>query len=307
MCSSSRPVLTAVLTLALAQAANPYLDEAKVLARELKFTEAIALLRVARQVPNLDRTQRIEVLELLAKCHVAEGERPAAEAAFSELLSVEPEHEIDRETSPKIIEVFDEVKRRLFPEQRVTLVEEAAPPGRVRARVVDPFKRVSFILLMVRTGEGPWEATEVTLDGRVLDVPTPVSPSDTVSWYVQAKGLEGAVVATLGSADAPRIVERARLATPPTELPSDDAMAPTKVAGVVAGVVALVAAGVATGLQLSAQSLERAARDRSRAPGDWADTARATHGQAVDQAQWSIGLFATGGVAAVSAAVLFAW
>ena len=299
-------MLTVVLTLALAQAANPYLDEAKVLARELKFTEAIALLRVARQVPNLDRTQRIEVLELLAKCHVAEGDRPAAEAAFSELLSVEPEHEIDRETSPKIIEVFDEVKRKLFPERRVTLVEETAPPGRVRARVVDPFKRVSFILLMVRTGEGPWEANEVTLEGRVLDVPTPLSPTETVSWYVQAKGPEGVVLATLGSADTPRIVERARIITPPVEPPADT-MAPTKVAGVVVGVIALVAAGVGTGLQLSAQSLERAARDRSRPPGDWADTARATHGQAVAQAEWSIGLFAAGGVAAVSAAVLFAW
>lgn len=300
-------MLTVVLTLALAQAANPYLDEARVLARELKFTEAIALLQVARQVPNLDRTQRIEVLELLAKCHVAEGDRPEAEAAFSELLSLEPEHEIDRETSPKIIEVFDEVKRRLFPDQRVTLVEETAPPGRVRARVVDPFKRVSFVLLMVRTGEGPWEANEVTLEGRMLDVPTPVSPTETVSWYLQAKGTQGVVLATLGSAETPRIVERARLATPPTELPSDEGMAPTKVAGVVVTVVALVAAGVGTGLQLSSQSLERAARDRSRPPGDWADTARATHGQAISQAQWSIGLFATGGVAAVSAAVLFAW
>ena len=257
-------------------------------------------------MPNLDRTQRIEVLDLLAKCHVAEGDRPAAEAAFSELLSVEPEHEIDRETSPKIIEVFDEVKRKLFPERRVTLVEETAPPGRVRARVVDPFKRVSFILLMVRTGDGPWEANEVTLEGRVLDVPTPLSPTETVSWYVQAKGPEGVVLATLGSADTPRIVERARIITPPVEPPADT-IAPTKVAGVVVGVIALVAAGVGTGLQLSAQSLERAARDRSRPPGDWADTARATHGQAVAQAEWSIGLFAAGGVAAVSAAVLFAW
>ena len=298
-------MLNVVLTLALAQAANPYLDQAKVLARELKFTEAIALLRVARQVPNLDRTQRIEVLELLAKCHVAEGDRPEAEATFSELLSLEPEHEIDRETSPKIIEVFDEVKRKLFPDQRVTLIEETAPPGRVRARVVDPFKRVSFVLLMLRTGDGPWDANEVTLEGRVLDVPTPLAPTETVSWYLQAKDASGAVLATIGSAELPRVTARATIVTPPPA-PSDS-IAATKVAGVVVGVVAIVATGVATGLQLNSQSLERAARDRTRPPGDWADTARATHAAAVAQAQWSIGLFATGGVAAVSAAVLFAW
>lgn len=298
-------MLTAVLTVALAQAANPYLDEAKVLARELKFTEAVALLRVARQVPNLDRAQRIEVLELLAKCHVAEGDRPEAEAAFSDLLSLEPEHEIDRETSPKIIAVFDEVKRRLFPDQRVTLIEETAPPGRVRARVVDPFKRVSVILLMVRTGDRPWEATEVTLEGRMLDVPTPLAPTERVSWYLQVKDVGGAVLASIGTADVPRLTEHASPA--PGVTAAEATVPPTRVAGVVTGVAALIAVGVATGLQLSSQSLDRAARDRTRPPGDWADTARATHADAVTQAQWSIGLFATAGAAAVSATVLLAW
>lgn len=297
-----------MLTLALAQAANPYLDEARQLARELKFSDAIGRLRVARQVPNLDRTERIEVLELLAKCHVAEGDRPEAEAAFSELLSLEPEHELDREsTSPKILSVFDDVKRQLFPDQRVTLIEEAAPPGRFRARVVDPFKRVSAVLLMVRTGDGPWEANPVTLEARRLDVPTPLAPTLTVSWYLQANDAAGAMLATIGSAEAPRLTERPTSPVVSPPLARDETLEPTKVAGVVASVVALVAVGVGTGLQLNAQALERAARDRSRPPGDWADTARATHAEAVSRAQWSIGLFATGGVAAVSAAVLFAW
>ncbi|MDP1916208.1 MAG: hypothetical protein Q8L14_08175 [Myxococcales bacterium] len=297
-----------MLTLALAQAANPYLDEARQLARELKFSDAIGRLRVARQVPNLDRTERIEVLELLAKCHVAEGDRPEAEAAFSELLSLEPEHELDREsTSPKILTVFDDVKRQLFPDQRVTLIEEAAPPGRFRARVVDPFKRVSAVLLMVRTGDGPWEAKPVTLEARRLDVATPLAPTLTVTWYLQATDAAGALLATIGSAEAPRVTERPTSPVVSPPLAPDESLAPTKVAGVVTGIVALVAVGVGTGLQLNAQALERAARDPSRPPGDWADTARTTHAEAVARAQWSIGLFATGGVAALSATVLFAW
>ncbi|MDP3232604.1 MAG: hypothetical protein Q8N26_07490 [Myxococcales bacterium] len=299
-----------MLTLALAQAANPYLDEARQLARELKFSDAIGRLRVARQVADLDKTQRIEVLELLAKCHVAEGNKPEAEGAFSELLSLEPEHELDREsTSPKILTVFDDVKRQLFPEQRVTLVEEAAPPGRFRARLVDPFKRVSAVLLMVRTGEGPWAENPVPLEGHRLDVPTPLAPTLTVSWYLQATDAAGAMLATIGSAEAPRVTEAAPrpIITSPTPRAPDETLAPTKVASVVTAAVALIAVGVGTGLQLNAQGLERAARDRSRPPGDWADTARATHAEAVTQAQWSIGLFAAGGVAALSATVLFAW
>lgn len=298
-----------MLTLALAQAANPYLDEARQLARELKFSDAIGRLRVARQVADLDRTQRMEVLELLAKCHVAEGNKPEAEGAFSELLSLEPEHELDREsTSPKILTVFDDVKRQLFPDQRVTLIEEAAPPGRFRVRVVDPFKRVSAVLLMVRTGEGPWEENPVTLEGRRLDVATPLAPTLTVSWYLQANDAAGAMLATIGSPEAPRVTEAApRPITSPTSRAPDEPLAPTKVASAVTAVVALIAVGVGTGLQLSAQGLERAARDRSRPPGDWADTARATHAEAVTQAQWSVSLFAAGGVAAISATVLFAW
>lgn len=303
------PVLTVVVTLALAQAANPYLDGARVLARELKFAEAIAQLRVARQVPDLDPAQRIEVLELLAKCHVAEGNRPDAEAAFTELLALEPERELDRETtSPKILAVFDQVKRRLFPEERVSLVEENAPFGRVRARIVDPFRRVSAAQVVVRRGEGPWEERPLTLDGRALDVPTPLATTEAVSWFLQLKSATGEVLATLATAEAPRVVEPASLATPRPGVPAvEPSPPPTKVAGVVATVAAFAAVGVGTALQLSSQSLDRAARDSSRPPGDWADTARAAHAEAVTQASWSIGMFVTGGAAAVTAAVLFAW
>jgi hypothetical protein len=60
-------VFAVFAVLVLAQTANPYLDLARGLARELKFSAAIEQLQVARQVPNLDTAQRVEVLELLAR------------------------------------------------------------------------------------------------------------------------------------------------------------------------------------------------------------------------------------------------
>lgn len=300
-------MLSVVVTFALAQTANPYLDLARAKARELKFAEAITQLQVAKQVPDLEQAQRLEVFELLAKCQVAEGNRAEAEAAFGELLAIDPEHELDRSsTSPKILTVFDAVKERLFPDRQVSLVEEMAPPGRLRLRVVDPFHRTTAAELVLRRGDGPWESRTVGIENKVVDLLTPTASSDDVFWFVRVKADE-TVVASFGSESAPRLSERRKsieLPATPDEAPG---LAPTKVAGIVTGVVAVVAAGVGTALQLSSQSLDRAARDASRPPGDWADTARAAHTDAVTQANWSIGLFATGGVAAISAVVLFAW
>lgn len=304
-------MLTALLTLTLAQAANPYLETARALARELKFREAIGQLEVARQVPDLQGAQRLEVLELLAKCHVAEGNRAEAEATFTELLSSAPEHELDREaTSPKIVAIFDEVKHRLFPGERVSLVEESSPPGRVRVRLVDPFRRVSAAELVRREGDAAWTREQVAIKARIIDVAVPeASGAATVAWYLRVTGPGDVVLATLGTAEAPRLtpgraIVEAATASAPAER---SGLAPTKVAGLVAGAVAVVAAGAGTALQLSSQARARAAVDMSRPPGDWADTARAAHADAVVQARWSIGLFATGGVAAASAAVLLLW
>lgn len=302
------PVLSVVVTLALAQTANPYLDLARAKARELKFAEAITQLQVAKQVPDLEQAQRLEVFELLAKCHIAEGNRAEAETAFSELLALDPEHELDRSsTSPKILTVFDAVKERLFPDRQVSLVEEMAPPGRLRLRVVDPFHRTTAAELVLRRGDGPWESRALTIEKKVVDVLTPTATADTVFWFVRIKADE-TTVASFGTEEAPRVSERRKaVELPPTPEDEQAGLAPTKVAGIVTGVVAVVAAGVGTALQLNSQALDRAARDPSKPPGDWADTARAAHTNAVTQANWSIGVFATGGVAAISAVVLFAW
>lgn len=301
-------MLSVVFTLALAQTANPYLDLARTKARELKFAEAITQLQVAKQVPDLEQAQRLEVFELLAKCQVAEGNRAEAEAAFGELLAIDPEHELDRgSTSPKILTVFDAVKERLFPDRQVSLVEEMAPPGRLRLRVVDPFHRATAAELVQRRGDGPWEPRTVSIENKVIDVLTPTASTDDVFWFVRVKADE-AVVASFGTEAAPRVSERRKtveLPAVPEEEPAG--LAPTKVAAIVTGAVAVVAAGVGTALQLNAQALDRAARDPSKPPGDWADTARAAHTNAVTQANWSIGLFATGGITAISAVVLLAW
>jgi hypothetical protein len=299
-------VLSLLASLVLTQAANPWLERARVLANELQFAEAITQLNVARQVPNLDRVQRAQVLELLARCHVAEGNRSDAETAFTELLSQEPDFEIDREsTSPKIVTVFDDVKARLYPGGMVSLVEVTGPPGRVRAQVVDPYKKVARAVLHERRADAAWTDTVLPFSRRTLDFPLPLAAGSPVQWYVQLEDEAGAGLASLGSLDSPRLVEVNALPSPVAPAPSG--LRGTTVAAIVVGVVALIAAGGGLGLQVDSLSLERAARDSTRPPGDWADTARSAHAQAVQQGVLATGFFTGAGAAALSSVVLFAW
>jgi hypothetical protein len=298
-------VLSLLVATVVAQTANPYLVSARALVRELKFAEAIAQLEVARQVPDLDRAQRIETLELLAKCHVAEGNREPAEAAFTALLSLAPEHELDRATSPKIVELFDTVKRRLFPDERVSLVEETAPPGRVRARVVDPFHRAARVELRVKTDGSQWRTERLELRDGAIDFSEPTSEAGPISWYVRVMGPNDAAVASLGSEESPRV--RLRSVEVGFAAPTRQPPRPRLIAGIVTGIAALAMLAGATALQVNAQALDAASRDRSRPPGDWADTARATHARAVEQARWSFVLYVVGGMAAGVAVVLVAW
>ncbi len=299
-------MLSLLVATVVAQTANPYLLTARTLVRELKFAEAIAQLEVARQVPNLDRAQRLETWELLAKCHVAEGNREPAEAAFTELLSLAPEHELDRSTtSPKIVELFDAVKRRLFPDEQVSLVEETAPPGRVRARVVDPFHRAARVELRSKAAGPEWLTERLELRDGAIDFREPTGEAGQVSWYVRVIGADDAVVASLASEDSPRV--RLRSVEVGGAAPTRPQWKASLIAGLVTGVTALAMVLGATVLQLNAQALDAASRDRSRPPGDWADTARATHAEAVAQARWSLVLYVAGGVAAGAAVVLVAW
>ncbi|MCA3011163.1 MAG: tetratricopeptide repeat protein [Myxococcaceae bacterium] len=293
-------VLTVVL---LSQVVNPWLEQARASMREARFAEALETLAVARQVPSLDRVQRAEVLELLARCHVARGDRAQAEEAFTELLSREPDFELDRKlTSPKIVEVFDVVKRRLYPPGTVSLVEVAGPPGRVLVEVVDPYRRVASARLFERRAEGEWSQAPLAVAVRTLDFPLPVSAEGAVRWYVELLDAAGAAVASLGSRAQPRLVEVNALPPPQPPATGAPALKGTTIAALVTGAVALIAGGIGLGLKLDSLALERSARDA-----EWADTARATQRQASAQSQAATGLFVGAGAAAVGSTVLFVW
>jgi hypothetical protein len=283
---------------------NTGLDSARALAAELRFEEAATQLELARKQPSLMPGERIELLQLLAKCQVALGHWGEAENAYSELLSLEPDVELPPKSSPKIVGVFDAVKKRLYPDQKVELVEVPAPPGRVSVRLVDPYRKAARAGLFTKRGDAPWMEEVVVLSRRSLDFAVPQAPGVTVRWYALVLDTSGQTVASLGGRDAPRVVEVMSVAVMPPPAPEIRA---TQVGGLVAAIVAVAAAGISIGFQVRSTELDRAARDNSTPPGSWSDTARATHRRAQQDASVSAASLVAAGASGVTSAVLFAW
>lgn len=299
-------MLSALVLCAVAVAPdNPYLVEARALAGELRFADAITRLEVAKTVPSLDEAQRREVLELLARCQVAEGRRADALATFTELLEAEPAFALDREaTSPKILEVLDEAKAALYPADFVRLEEVPAPVGLVRVRVVDPWARVTRLERHERRDGGDWQVQDVDRDGPLASFPLVLSQGGTVDWYVVARDADGLLVAHLGDAQRPHSVSTAKV---DAVARAEDSSRGRRIAGWVLVGAAVVAAGVATGLEVNGWNQRQAARDASQPPGDWADTARAAEASGQAQMGAALGLFVGAGVVGALGAGVLAW
>ncbi len=301
------PVL--LVTLLLAQPPVGYLDEGRRLAKNLEFAEAIEQLKVAGQVKQLTPLQRLEVLELLGRCQVAEGALADAQSSFSQMLALAPGAELDRKLSPKILEVFDGVKQRLYAPDFVRLTPEPARAGQAVLRLVDPWHRVDTLVQMrLLKGGAPVEIPIEVKEGQAV-LELEAAPGTTLEWWLEARDVSGAVIAGFGSAQSPQQYSVPALETGPfsngPQLPPTPRL--KRVSAWVA-VAAAVAAGVA-GAALQARSSQRAheAADKTQPPGDWSDTARAAQASAVSDATWAAGLFAGAGACGGVGVVLFAW
>ena len=294
-------LLSVAAALALAAQPNsPWLDEARSLVEQLRFSDAIARLEVARQVPSLEPAELRQVLELLAYCQVAEGRRDAAEATFTKMLQADPWLQLSRESSsPKVLEVLEAAKKKLFPSDYVRLEEQPSPTGRVALRLIDPWSQVRAVTLFERRDGGEWRETVLSEEeGHLFRFALTVSGE--LEWYVEA----GA--AHVGTREEPRVLKVARAEPVAIDAPATKGTSGVRVAGFVVLGVGLVLGAVATGLEVSGWELRQAARDRSRPPGDFADSAQRAERDGLSHQTWATGLFIAAGVT-TAAGVVLAW
>lgn len=300
-------MLTAtVLALVLAQPANPWLAEAKALTAELRFNEALERLDLARSVPGMTPAQRHELFELRGRCLVAVGKREAAVDDFASLLREDPTWEPEREkTPPKVLEVFDDAKTRVYPADFVQLELLPGPIGEVSVKVVDPWHRVAQLFRLVRVNDAPWDEVEVVRANGLAAFPLVVPARARVSWYLEARDSGGAVVAHVGTQQEPRLASTMEVDVTAQTL--KDTAGPRRITGWVVlgvGVLSVIAGAV---LQINGWGLRLAARDPTRPPGDWADTALAAEASGLLQTSLAVGFLIGGGAFGLTGAGLIAW
>lgn len=301
--------LAAALVLA-AQPSNAWLDDARGLVAQLKFSEALAQLEVARTVPGLDVPTQQAINELTAYCQVAEGRRDDAERTFIAMFELDPRVQLSKDAaSPKVLELFAAAKKKHFPPDYVRLTEQPSPVGRAQLALVDPWRLVRDVVLHTRRDEGEWAQQPLDEDdGAHFAFALVVPVGGQLEWFVEARGADEVVLVTVGSREQPRVVRVPKVEQSAQGVLSsaDATWSGKRIAGVIALGLGAVAAGVATGLEVDAWNQRVAARDRTRPPGDAAATALEAEKQGLAQQNVALGSFIAGGVL-LGVGVVLAW
>lgn len=264
-----RFVLTALLCLMPGVAgANAYLDEGKRLYAQLQYSQAIDQLRVAREVPNATRSEKVEAMDLLARCLIAESQREEAGRVYADLLTFAPGAQLDAALSPKIREVFDEAKRRLYPDGYTALRRLPAAPG---------------VVVYARTGES-WRELQLAAQEGWLQATFGAQGEEATAWYAEALGPDGVAIAQLGSRAAPFMQGRPELTRQVTarSAPAEPRLSQAqRIAGGVAVGAAVLAASAGGIMQYRSSTAEGRARD----PDVWVDEGAAWHARADSDAK----------------------
>lgn len=214
-------------------AANPYLDEGRRLYSAVRYKQAEEKLRLATQVPTSTPAEKREAFDLLARTLAAQGRMDEGELVYAELLRMDPYVPSPEDAAPKIAALFLRAKKRIYPGQFVLLRELPSSPGQVEVAVTDPWGIVAQVTLYRWSEEESFQAQELSVDdhrARAQLNETGVGGSHT--WYLEASGKGGEILASLGTAEQPRVSATEspapRLRVPTEQPKSELAVVPPK-------------------------------------------------------------------------------
>lgn len=191
-------VLSAIAIVAVAAApakAHPDVDEGRRLAQQADLDGATAAFDRAEASGSLAKGDLVALLEGRALVAHALGDREALRRSVSALASIAPEHAMGRDMPPDVRRAFDEARAG----SRGAIAIEVSERGDVlEASVVND---VAGIVREVRAHRRAAGAAWEIATGRAA---TTMRADGAIEYYVLAIGPGGAVVASLGSLEAPR-------------------------------------------------------------------------------------------------------
>jgi len=196
--------------------------------QDLDFAKAIVTLEVVVSAADASPSQRLLALELIAISHLSLGNEKRAESTFARLLRLRPDYELrNHEGSPKVIGVFERVRKRLqTPPKKPAPPPLPPPPARVATTLrwvslaqVNAGKRIAFEvstegpaptsmrLWWKRGGDGNYQREPMLRlrDGlwRARIRLAKSSEDYELFLYAQALGPAGEIISGLGNAESP--------------------------------------------------------------------------------------------------------
>lgn len=178
--------------------ANAEVDEGRRLFEEAEFLEALDAFARAEAAEDLTEDELVALLETRALVHLAMGNEEPMRADLARLVTVAPEHALDRRAPPEVRRAYAEVRSQSSGPVRLSVSPTPVATGvSIEASAQNDAQRlVRRVRIFGRAqGAGSWE--------RADDAPLLVTASGVVEYYAQAIGPGGVVLASSGSDDAP--------------------------------------------------------------------------------------------------------
>jgi hypothetical protein len=192
-------------------AAPDALGTARKLADALRYEEAVVeYQRYLGSAADRPAHERAEALFELGFIHLVLGDEVNAQARATEALELEPSLQLPPSAPARQVDFLAEVKRQFVTRTRLTLEARAAddPPQVVRARLIDPQKKVKRVLLRhALASNGPFSASEMRCEEEACraELPPPQQGGDFTAWYfLEALDSKGGTVAQAADAREPR-------------------------------------------------------------------------------------------------------
>ncbi len=204
----------------------PELEKAETLVASYKYAEAKSALARARAVKGLERPALLRTLELTGIVNGQLRLADKAEAAFRELLVLDPTHALGAEYAPRVMTPFF-AARQWVAEQGALGFTAAAPElsatsvTAVVVEVKDPTAVGRAVRFHLRRGT-EWAVTTTTVtQGKArLSVELPEA-----SWWAELRGANGEQLALVGSEASPLVVRpptQAKASEPPPKVVPDE-------------------------------------------------------------------------------------
>ncbi len=201
-------LLSAALVAAVLAAPNADLKKAEEQFAQFKYAEARASLAKARAAKGLERPTLLRILELQGIAAGQLRQAAQAEAAFRELLVLDPGHKLEQEYAPRVMTPFMEAGG--FATEKGALELRAGPAVSTADSVEsvavevakDPLSMARGVRFHVQGPGGAWRTVDAALkDGKA----TLGTRAPEVRWWAELLGDNEAQLALVGSEAAPQV------------------------------------------------------------------------------------------------------